>query len=252
MRRARRRGGRCAARLLLGVLLVAGWGGTAPPARAVDASALYNAGTASLDRGDLGGAIALLRAAERLDPRAPDLRRNLAEARARAAVARGAQPPRAPPAFRLSTREAWWLAALLLWLGATLAAVARRAKRRDGRDADSLDAVTRRAPRPLSVSGHALLLAGLLLLSWLVFRARDDSLHPEAVVVAPSLPAGPAPDERPRAPYLLSAGEEVRLGRTRGALVEVRVAGTAIGWAERSGVWRVTDAPRYTVDHPRP
>jgi hypothetical protein len=60
------------------------------------------------------------------------------------------------------------------------------------------------------------------------------------------LELGPAPDERPLPPYLLGAGDEVRLGPTRGDLVQVRVSGNAIGWAKRSGLWRVADAPRYT------
>jgi hypothetical protein len=233
MRPHRRIGVRLAL-LMLGAAILAAMATPAASARAADASALYNAGTAALDRGDLGKAVAFLRAAERLDPRAPDVRRNLGEARARAAVARGAEPPAAPSALRLSARESWWLAALLLCLGAVLAAAGRG------------------PARARFVTGHALLAAGLLLLGWRTFRAHEESVHPEAVVVAPSLPAGPAPDERPRAPFLLSAGEEVRLGRTRGALVEIRVAGTTIGWAPRSGVWRVADAPRYTVDPPRP
>jgi len=210
-------------------------GAVAPRAsgRTADASALYNAGTGALDRGDLGRAVAFLRAAERVEPRAADIRRNLVEARARAAAARGAESPGAPAAIRLSAAEAWWFAAGLLLLGAALRSVPR---------GGGIVALARRA----------LLVAGLLLLAWLSLRAREEATYPEAVVVAPSLPAGPARDERSRPPYLLEAGEEVRLGRTRGALVEIRVAGTPIGWAERSGVWRVADAPGYTAGLPRP
>jgi hypothetical protein len=231
----RDRAGRIAGICVVALLAAAGTR-AAPRALAAtaDASALYNAGTAALDRGDLGRAVAFLRAAERVDPRAPDLRRNLAEAQARSAAVRGAEPPAAAVSFPLTAPESWWLAAGLVLLGAVLSAAARR------------------APRAASLAAHAILLAGTLSLAWLGLRSREEAIHPAAVVIAPSLPAGPAPDERSRPPYLLQAGEEVRLGRARGALVEIRVAGTPIGWAERSGVWRVADAARYTGDLPRP
>lgn len=235
------RAGLCLALLLATGAMAEGLAGRADAAlsgaprapETADASALYDAGTTALDRGDLGRAVAFLKAAERVEPRAPDIRRNLTEARARASAARGAETPGAPPAFRLSAPEAWWLSAILLLLAAILGSVSR-------------------AGRRVTLARRACLLAGFLLLVWFSLRAREESIHPEAVVVAPSLPAGPAPDERSRPPYLLQAGEEVRLGRTRGALVEIRVAGTSIGWAERSGVWRVADAPGYTGDLPRP
>jgi hypothetical protein len=208
----------------------------ATPAPTADASVLYNAGTAALERGEPGPAVAFLLAAERLDARAADVRRNLAEARARAAAARGAEEPGESPApLPLAPREAWWLSCALLGAGALLASAPR-----------VVGGGGRRVVRALSVSGHAALAGGILLAAWLALRAREEAVHPEAVVLAPTLPVGPAPDERPRPPYLLGAGEVVRLGRTRGGLIEIRVSGTAIGWADRSGVWRVIDAARYT------
>jgi len=212
----------------------------APGTSRADAAALYNAGTAALDRGDLGPAVAFLLAAERIDPRAADLRRNLAEARARAAVSRGAEEPSGPTAWiPVTPAEAWWLAAALLAAGALLAALVHL---RPG--------PATRFPRWLRAAAHLSAVAGLILALALTLRAREESIHPLAVVVVTSLPAGPAPDERPRPPYLLGAGETVRLGRARGALVEILVSGTAIGWAERAGVWRVADAPRYTAGLP--
>jgi hypothetical protein len=81
----------------------------------------------------------------------------------------------------------------------------------------------------------------------LFLGAREEARHPQAVVVAPVLDVVPAPDDRPVSPYLLAAGEEVRLGAARGDLVEVRVSGNTIGWVPRSGLWRVDEAPRYTA-----
>lgn len=199
----------------------------------VDATALYNAGTDALARGDLGPAVTLLLAAHRIDPRARDIRTNLAIARARVEEAQGSGErgsPSPPSSLALAPREAWSLAAALALAGALLAWIA---------------ALRARSSR-LFLSGSALLAAGVLLSGGLALRAREEAVHPQAVVVAPVLDVGPAPDERPLPPYLLGAGEEVRLGFSRGDLVQVRVGGNAIGWTRRSGLWRVADAPQYT------
>ena len=199
----------------------------------VDAAALFNAGTDALSRGDPGRSVAFLLAAQRIDPRAQDVRANLAIARARAEATQGSgERERTPqsPGIALSTGEAWWVAALLALAGALTGGLA----------------ALRRARRGLFVGGTVVLALGVLASGWLLLRAREERRHPEAVVVVPVLEVGPAPDEQPRSPYLLGAGEEVRLGRTRGGLVEIRVSGNAIGWARRSGLWRVADAARYT------
>ncbi|HEY7728791.1 MAG TPA: hypothetical protein VID50_10100 [Candidatus Eisenbacteria bacterium] len=237
MSRASRSGSLPPAAVFLAALLTVARPGAAAgdPVRAADASVLYNAGTRALERDELGEAVAFLRAAERVDPRAADVRRNLREARVRAAAARGADPPSGAAGAPISAPEGWWLASGLLVLGAILASAAPRGG----------TGILRRA-------GQATLLGGILLFAWLSLRAREEWRYPSAVVVAPSLPAGPAPDERPRPPYLLGVGEEVRLGRMRGALVEIRVGGSVIGWAARSGVWRVADAARYTPRLGRP
>ncbi len=206
----------------------------APAPSDADASALYNDGTEALARGDLGAAVGFLAAAHRIEPRASDLRGNLAIARARAAEMLGDAPgrerPSPPSPLALSTAEAWWLAAVLVAMGALV----------------GVATAFRRAPRRVALSGLAALVLGLILWAGMFLRAREEARHPEAVVVVPLLSVGPAPYERPRPPYLLGAGEEVRLGRTRGELVEIRVGGNSIGWAQRSGLWRVADAPRYT------
>ena len=198
-----------------------------------DAAALYNAGTDALARGDLGPAVTFLLAAYRIDPRARDIRTNLALARTRVEEAQGSgeRGSPSPPSFlALASREAWHLAAALALAGALLAWIAAFHPR----------------SRRLFLAGSALFTAGVLLFGGLSLRAREEAVHPTAVVVAPVLDVGPAPDERPLPPYLLGAGEEVRLGLSRGDLVQVRVGGNAIGWARRSGLWRVADAPRYT------
>ncbi|HYQ89450.1 MAG TPA: hypothetical protein VEU09_07460 [Candidatus Binatia bacterium] len=200
---------------------------------AVDAAALYNAGTRALARGDVGPAVAFLLAAHRIDPRARDIGANLAIARARVEESEGSSPrgeARAPSAVALSPAESWGASAALAALGALLLW------------AHAL----RPGPRFLALLGSAAFLAGLLLGLALLLRAREEARHPQAVVVAPVLDVAPAPEERPLSPYLLAAGEEVRLGHARGDLVEVRVGGNSIGWARRSGLWRVTDAARYT------
>lgn len=200
-----------------------------------DASALYDAGTTALEQGRTGEAVAFLTAARRIDPRAADIRRNLMLAETRVAAATGADAPPPPPsAFALSAGESWWLAALLLASAAALGATAiLRAGRRV------------RILRGLAIALGA---AGLLLLGWRTTRALEERAHPEAVVIAPALEARRGPDEPSRPPVVLRAGEIVRLGRVSGNDVEVRLGGSAIGWAAREGLWRVADAARYTPD----
>lgn len=241
MKRARRVLGLAIAAVAASAPLVAAGGaGPTAPVRAeartdsrADAAALYNAGTDALSRGDTGRAVAFLLAAQRIDPRARDIRANLAIARARAEDVQGAGEHgrvSPPPGIVVSPEEAWWVAASLALAGALIGGLV----------------VLRQGRRGLFVSGTAALALGVLLWGWLLLRAREERRHPEAVVVVPVLEVGPAPDEQPRSPYLLGGGEEVRLGRTRGDLVEIRVSGNAIGWARRSGLWRVADAARYT------
>ncbi len=199
-----------------------------------DASVLYNAGTEALRRGDLGPAVAFLLAARRIDPRAADIRMNLAIARARVDEGQGAGDrggPHPASALAISSAESWTLAAVLSLLGVALL----------------WGAALRPRGRRLAFLGAAVFGLGALLGLMLSLRAREESRHPEAVVVSPVLDVAPAPEERPLSPYLLAGGDEVRLGRARGDLVEVRVGGNSIGWARRSGLWRVADAARYTA-----
>jgi len=214
-----------------------GHGGTradaAGPEGRVDAAALYNAGTRALARGDTGPAVAFLLAAHRVDPRARDIRTNLAIARARVEESEGSSArgeARVSSAVALSPAESWGAAAALAALGALLLWAS----------------ALRPGSRLFPLLGGAAFAAGILFAFGLALRAREEARHPHAVVVAPVLDVSPAPEERPLSPYLLAAGEEVRLGRARGDLVEVRVGGNSIGWTRRSGLWRVTDAARYT------
>ena len=222
------------ARILALVLLFLFGAGMRAESKPVDAGALYNAGTDALRRGDLGPAVALLDAARRIDPRARDVRTNLGIARARVQERSGSDSHAAPSVsspFALSTSERWNAAGALAALGALLL----------------LLAALRPLPRRIAILGPACFALGALSLLRLLRGAREEARHPQAVVVAPVLDVLPAPDERPVSPYLLAAGEEVRLGSARGDLVEVRVGGNTIGWARRSGLWRVADAPRYTA-----
>jgi hypothetical protein len=196
----------------------------------VDASALYNRGSDALRRGDLGPAVAQLLAARRIDPRAHDIRTNLAIARSRVDEREGGDQAstRIPSALALSAPEAWNLAGALAAMGALLLLLAA-------------------SRRGLLILGGSVFAAGAFFGLGLLLRAREEARHPTAVVVAPMLEVLPAPEERPVSPYLLGAGEEVRLGTTRGDLVQIRVGGNTIGWARRSGLWRVDEAPRYTA-----
>jgi hypothetical protein len=203
------------------------------------ADVLYNAGTAALDRGDVGPAVAFLAAAARLEPRARDIQVNLTQATAAAARARGVESqdeidiPRGLP---LSTDEMAWIGALLLALGAAGGIAARVA----------------RVPRAVAYAAIGAVIVGFAIHVWLLARAHGEAVHPEAVVVARQLAVERGPDEPSRAPVILGAGERVRLGQARGGQVEIRVAGAMIGWAAREGLWRVQETPRYTARYATP
>jgi hypothetical protein len=209
---------------------------TAPPPRA---DVLYNAGTAALDQGDVGPAVAFLTAAARLEPRARDIQINLKQATAAAARARGVESQdeiEVPGEVPLSTAEIAWAGAILLLVGAALGIASR---------------VTR-LPRTLAIAAVLAVAVGAAIHVWLLARAHAEAVHPEAVVVVPQLAVERGPDEPSRAPVVLGAGERVRLGPTRGGQVEIRVAGAAIGWAPHEGLWRVQETPRYTARYATP
>lgn len=224
--------------IVTATLVVAGaaHAATAPLPRA---DVLYNAGTAALDKGDVGPAVAFLTAAARLEPRARDIQINLKQATTAAARARGVESqdeidvPREVP---LSTAEIAWVGAILLLVGAALGIASR---------------VTR-LPRTLAIVAVTIVVVGVAIHVWLIARAHAEAVHPEAVVVVPQLAVERGPDEPSRVPVVLGAGERVRLGPTRGGQVEIRVAGAAIGWAPHEGLWRVQETPRYTARYASP
>ena len=213
---------------------------TSPAERGLaDPGSLFNEGTLALERNDLGAAVLFLSAALRLEPRAGDIRANLAAALTASARARGEEDNAERPGFAIaSPEESWWIASILLSAGAVLgiASVVRsRATAPGGRPA-----------RVLSISAIALLAVGLGVSMLLQIRAWEERAHPEAVVIAPSLSVERGADEPSRPAVLLAAGERVRLGKTRAGLVEIRIGGNVIGWAARGGLWLVSEAPRYT------
>jgi len=201
----------------------------------------YNAGTEALSSGNLGEAVLFLRAASRLEPRAPDLARNLAIAEARVALERGESGDHASVGvpIALSIGEQWIVAAILLGLG-----IVGRLRRwnRLGRVGTPDRGAASLERRLLGVAG----LAGLAVLTWLLAGAAIEAVFPEAVVLDKSLPLTAASGQPlPEAPALVE-GESVRLGAEREGLVEIKLGGTSVGWSRRSGVWQVKDAPRYT------
>ena len=213
----------------------------------IGASGLYNAGTNALADGSLGEAVLLLRAASGLEPRAKDVTRNLSIAEARVALARGEGPERlsSGSGFALSSGEAWLVAAALILFGAAGMAWRRQRLARLAVSASGAAAAHSHrsllARRALDVAG----IAGLALSAWLAASAVIDHVAPEAIVLDRSLPLTAASGQPlPEAPALV-AGERVRLGSEREGLVEIRLGGTSVGWARRSGVWRVIDASRY-------
>ncbi|HET9939944.1 MAG TPA: hypothetical protein VFR25_02465 [Candidatus Eisenbacteria bacterium] len=218
------------------VVAAEGHAATAPPPRA---DVLYNAGTAALDKGDVGPAVAFLTAAARLEPRARDIQINLKQATVAAARARGVESQdeiEVPREVPLSTAEIAWVGAILLLVGAALGIASR---------------VTR-LPRTLGIAAVLVVAVGAAIHVWLVARAHAEAVHPEAVVVVPQLAVERGPDEPSRAPVVLGAGERVHLGPTRGGQVEIRIAGAAIGWAPHEGLWRVQETPRYTARYATP
>ena len=206
---------------------------TAQHVDVADATTLYNAGTIALERGAYGPSITFFLAAARLEPRAPDIRANLASAVAAAARAAGdddrPDDAGARP-FPIASNEAWWIAAGLLALGAAFG-IARAARGLSG---------------PARWIGDGVMIAGIVLSTGLQYSAWEERAHPVAVVIAPTLSVERGPDEPSRPAVLLAAGERVRLGDVRGGQVEIRLGANRIGWAAREGLWRVADAPRYT------
>jgi len=209
-----------------------------------DAGILYDAGTAALGHGQIGEATAFLIAAHRIQPRAADVRRNLAIAERTVAAARSETLPAMPqgPAIALSAAEGWWLAALLVALGAAagIAAIARA-------EGALRAAALGRVGRWLGRGAFAAIGLGLIVMAWLTVGAVEERRHPEAVVVAMSVEARSGVDEAPRAPILLRAGERVRTGRAHGDDVEVRIGGSPVGWVPRAALWNIAEAPRYTA-----
>jgi|GEM_PF-1667005 len=204
----------------------------------MDASSLYNAGTLALERGEIGPSVAFLTAAKRLEPRASDIRANLAQAEVASLRARGGDMGANTfdlPAF-VSAREAWWLGAVLLGCGALL----------------SVAGAFRPLPRRLRATAPACLALGVLISGYLHIQAWEEKTHPEAVVIVPALSVERGPGEPSRAAVLLGAGERVRLGAVRGTQTEIRIGGNPIGWAEREGLWKVVETPRYTAQYAKP
>jgi len=213
-----------------------------------DAGILYDAGTTALGRGQIGEATAFLLAARRIEPRAADIRRNLAIAERTVASLRGDAPAAMPrgPAFAVSAAEGWWIAALLVAIGAAcgIAAIVRGQRNAKPNAESSPGRNTTRWLRRVSIGST---IVGMLGAGWLTTRAVAERHHPESVVVALSVEARRGVDEAPRAPILLRAGERVRAGRTHGDDVEVFIGESPIGWVPRAALWNVADAPRYTA-----
>ena len=212
-----------------------------------DTASLYNTGTQALSEGRQGDAVLLLRAAQRLEPRAPDIARNAWIAEARVSLSRGegagASVGNPPPAI-FSSAEGWWLASLLLVVGA--AGMAWRAQRATREAARGTQGPRSPRGRRISIGLDAAGIAGMALSLVLAAGAALDVVAPEAVVMEDRVRLTAASGQPLPGEPALVAGERVRLGREQERLVEVRLGGTTVGWARRSAFWRVRDAAEYT------
>jgi len=143
-----------------------------------------------------------------------------------------------------SSAEGWWLAAILLAVGAAgMAWRARRAAREASRG--TLGRLPQSARR-LRIGLDAAGISGMALSLILAAGATLDLVAPEAVVMEDRVRLTAASGQPLPGEPALVAGERVRLGRRQERLIEVRLGGTAVGWARRSAFWRVRDAAEYT------
>ena len=191
-----------------------------------DARADYNLGNALFKSGRIGEAIAEYRRAYALAPRDPDIRANLAFARAyrldKAAAPPGPIARAIESAFRrLSLREAAPAAAALC----TLAALALAAW------------IVWRARAAVIAAGALGLAASFCFATEQVWNAEMRSQP--AVVVVPEVNATSGPGEEFKQILLIHDGTEVGIREARGDYFLIQLPGGAGGWVKRNAVERV-------------
>lgn len=186
---------------------------------------LYNAGTAALATGDLGGAVLYLERALRLGGDTGDIEANLAVARSRQldqVVGAGVERSFAQ---RVASSTDERLCAALLLAGAWLACIAFAWAR------------LRRTARGVAVALGVLALAVVLPAGALVgthaWVARNVR---EGVVRAPTVPARELPQAEARVSFEMHPGLKVRLLDDKDGYIRVRLPNGMEGWATREGI----------------
>ncbi len=209
----------------------------------------YDIGCAAFKRGDLGRAILAWERARRLAPRDDDVRANLALARTLLAdqqlVVRRGRIRRALTWVpdHLSDAEMHRLADAFLVLACALG-VLLAWRRRPGvqRFWRRVSMLSPGRLFGLGVTGDLVLAtsvaAALFVLTetTVTLRERAEAARRDAVVVVDEAPAYAAPDAGSTHQFDLHAGTRVRLGRRRGAWVEVRLPGDLSGWIRLDAV----------------
>ncbi|MEN9798994.1 MAG: hypothetical protein RL653_2690 [Pseudomonadota bacterium] len=186
---------------------------------------LYNAGTAALAAGDLGGAVLYLERALRLGGDTADIEANLSVARSRQldqVVGAGVERSFAQ---RLASSTDERLGAVVLLAGAWIAclAFAWARLRRTGRGAAVALGVTALAvavPAGALVATHA----------WVERNVR------EGVVRAPTVQARELPQAEARVSFEMHPGLKVRLLDDKDGYTRVRLPNGMEGWATREGI----------------
>ena len=209
----------------------------------------YNIGCAAFERGDLGRAVLAWERARRLAPRDADVRANLELARSLLVDHELVERPGRVRRLltwvpdHLSDSEMHRLAdaffVLACALGVLLVWRRRPAVRTLWR---RVSVVSPGRLLGLSTTGDlvlatvtAALLFGLTL-GTVTWRERAAAARRDAIVTSESVAAYAAPDAGSTHQFDLHAGTRVRLGRTRGRWVEVRLPGDVSGWVRRDAV----------------
>lgn len=196
-----------------------------------DSALFYNLGSAYYLEGDLGQAILNLQRAAQLNPRDPDIRHNLALARAQAQqTGFQADQPGGPLAAVADLTRRWMtlnelsLLALGAWFVLGFLVLAWRQLR------------PARAPRALR---HAAALALILVAvsgAALASRLVTDTIQPGAIIVAGQVALSDLPGEGQSTPYTLSGGTSVNVVETRGNWARLSMPGGVGGWIPQEAV----------------
>jgi tetratricopeptide (TPR) repeat protein len=187
------------------------------------AAAWYNLGNARFKAGQLGHAIAAWRSAERLSPRDPSLRANLAFARRKAAGGQEVSDGPFEQLLKFCTPNEWATAAAIAWLAffVVLAISESRGRRTE----------SRRPLVTLAVLGAlTALLAGASVASYVDFYKRTE------VVAVKQAAARFGPLEDSQIAFQVNDGNEFPVVDSTATWVQVEGKDGKVGWLKRDDV----------------